>query len=139
MRVLVALLLGLTAMLLVGRESAAWHVGPSIVTDGDTLKIGKLRFRLKGVAAPERDTPAGARAREFVLSHFGGQWIACHETGELSLNRYEAFCYTLTGNDIGAAIIRAGLACAASKARWRVPDYVLLQRPDHPMDCGYGT
>jgi endonuclease YncB( thermonuclease family) len=136
---LIPVLLGMMLALSMGRESARWHVGPAQISDGDTLRIGKQGFRLKGVAAPERATEPGAAARNFVTAQFGGQWIACHETGQLSLSRYEAFCYTLTGEDIGAAVIRAGLACASAKAKYRVAGYDALERPDRPKDCGNGA
>jgi endonuclease YncB( thermonuclease family) len=139
MRFRLALVLGLAAALLLGRQTAAWHIGRGRATDGDTLSIGGAGFRLKGVAAPERKTPQGEEARAFVTSHFGGQLIACHETGQLSFSRYEAFCYTLTGQDIGAAVIRAGFACASSKPKWRVARYEALEQPSRPQDCGYGT
>ena len=139
MRYPLALLLGLIAALLLGRETAAWHVGPGSATDGDTVKIGKRGFRLKGVAAPERRTVSGDAARDFVQAHFAGHWIACRETGQLTFSRYEAFCYTLTGEDIGAAVIRAGLACASANPKWRVAAYGALERPDNPRNCGYGA
>jgi len=136
---IIPLLLGMILALCMGRESAYWHVGPAQITDGDTLKIGRQGFRLKGVAAPERATLPGLAARDFAVAQFGGRWIACHETGRLSLSRYEAFCYTLAGEDIGAAVIRAGHACASSKAKYRVFGYEALERADRPKDCGNGA
>ena len=56
MRLRFASLLCILLALLIGRESAAWHVGPARVTDGDTVNIGAEHFRLKGVRAPEKDT-----------------------------------------------------------------------------------
>jgi endonuclease YncB( thermonuclease family) len=132
-------LLGLILALCLGRESTHWHIGPARISDGDTLKIGKDGFRLKGVAAPERETEPGAAARDFVAAQFEGRWIACHETGRLSFSRYEAFCYTLSGEDIGASVIRAGLACASSKHKYRVAGYETLERPNRPKDCGNGA
>ncbi len=139
MRFRLALLFGLAAALILGRETAAWHIGPGRATDGDTLNIGGQGFRLKGVAAPERNTSQGEAARDFVARHFAGRLIACHETGQLTLSRYEAFCYTLGGQDIGAAVIRAGLACAASKPKWRVARYQGLAPQARPQDCGNGA
>jgi endonuclease YncB( thermonuclease family) len=138
MRSGLTILLALAAALLVGRETAAWHIGRGSATDGDTVKIGETRFRLKGVAAPEAKTQQGREARDFVRSHFAG-WIACRETGQLTFSRYEAFCYTLAGRDIGAAVIAAGLACATSNPKWRVERYEALARSGHPRECGYGA
>ena len=136
---LAPVLAGFLIAVLTGRESADWHIGTARITDGDTLRIGRDRFRLKGIAAPERETAEGARARNFALAHYEGHWIACHETGELTFSRYEAFCYTLTGQDIGAALIRAGLACASSQRKYHVAPYDSLVPPTHPTDCGHGA
>jgi len=137
MRFRLAILSGFLLALLLGRETAAWHVGRGSATDGDTVKIGEARFRLKGVAAPEgRSGPAADFARKTIAA---SGWIACRETGGLTFSRYEAFCYTASGVDIGAAIIRAGLACAASNPKWRVTGYGALEPKEHPRDCGYGA
>ena len=139
MRLRLAFLLSVLLALLIGRESAAWHVGPARVTDGDTVNIGADHFRLKGVRAPESRTNAGQSATQFLRDHvIGTRWVACRTTGHLTFSRYEAFCFALPGTDIGAAVIRAGQACAATQARYRVADYVVLAAsgPNRPPDCG---
>ena len=79
------------------------------VRDGDTIEVGDVPIRLNGVAAPELDEPRGREARQFMVRLVAGRTVRCDLNGERSYDRVIGVCH-LDGQDIGAAIIGAGLA-----------------------------
>ena len=69
----------------------------------------------------------GPEAREEMRRIIGGAVVRCEFTGERSHERFVGICFLPDGTDIGAEIIRRGLAldCARfshSKYRWLEPD-----------------
>jgi micrococcal nuclease len=103
--------LGVTACLLLaaGTSSAASFRGVARMIDGDTIAIGSTRFRLNGVADPERDEPGGGAATEWMRRHLAGRTVMCKPKEERIYSRIVAICY-VNGQGIGAAIMRAGFA-----------------------------
>jgi micrococcal nuclease len=83
--------------------------GTARVVDGDTLGVAGVRVRLKGVAAPELGEPGGAEARAFVAELVDGRTVVCELTGERTRGRRVGYC-AREGRDVGAEVIRAGLA-----------------------------
>ena len=79
------------------------------VRDGDPLEVGPVAIRLMGVAAPELGEPLGRRARDFLSCVVLFKPIQCELNGDRSYDRFVASCF-IEGNDIGAAVISAGLA-----------------------------
>ena len=79
------------------------------VRDGDTIVVADVPVRLNGVAALEADEPRGIAARGFIEHLVAGQKVHCELNGERSYDRVIGVCF-LEGQDIGAAIISAGLA-----------------------------
>ena len=79
------------------------------VRDGDTIELGSKVIRLHGVAAPERAQPLGKEATRLLRKLVDGQEIACTPDGTRTRGRIVAVC-TLEGEDVGAMLIRAGLA-----------------------------
>lgn len=119
---------GLHRLLVAGLLSAASPalggeiVGRASVIDGDTLDIHGQRIRLEGIDAPESrqsctDKATGAQVRcgqqaAFWLSDFiGARPVACVESGTDRYKRVLARCH-VQGQDIGAAMVRAGWALA---------------------------
>lgn len=113
------------ALLLAGLLSIAAPAWPSdsitgyaVVIDGDTLKIGTLHIRLYGIDAPEkqqacqesgREVPCGKRAAEMLAEILEGQTVTCtRQPGRDRYRRMIARCTTAAGDDIGAAMVRAG-------------------------------
>jgi micrococcal nuclease len=88
---------------------AANFQGRARVIDGDTIAIGSTHFRLNGVAAPELSDPGGQAAKRWMRHFLAGHIVRCQFNGQRSYNRLVAICYA-NGQDIGAAIIRAGFA-----------------------------
>ena len=79
------------------------------VRDGDTIEVGKIPIRLNGVSAPELDEPLGNASKAFMVDLVDGKSVSCELTGAKTYDRLVGTCY-LGGEDIGAAVISAGLA-----------------------------
>ena len=124
MRFLLLLLLACLIVLIVSREmkaqTPAW--GKAIVQDGDTIRIGSTHYRLDGVNAPELFEPFGQAARVEMQHIIDIDLVNCTWNGEMSYKRYVAICRTVHYPDIGAELIRRGLAldCTRySRGRYR--------------------
>ena len=109
--------LALAAMLIVASPVVAGErlVGRARVTDGDTLKVGSVAVRLKGLAAPEvahygeSGEAGGEEAKTFMVELVAGQTVVCDLTRERTHGRRVGWGY-LDGQDVAEALIRAGLA-----------------------------
>ncbi len=91
--------------------------GPSsevFVFDADTLRVGDVRVRLDGIAAPEDGHPAYLPGRRFLralIRRAGG--IECALTGKRSYRREIGYCIVeVVGErvDVQAELVAAGLA-----------------------------
>jgi endonuclease YncB( thermonuclease family) len=86
--------LALTALVV----GSAAHSAEAILTghartiDGDTIEIGAVPVRLKGIAAPERDEPGGSEATEAMRRLIGDRDVRCELTGERTRQRAVGFC-----------------------------------------------
>lgn len=96
--------------------------GRASVIDGDTIEIHGTRIRLEGIDAPEsrqicteRETGepvrCGQRAAFFLADMLGEHNVACIENGRDRYRRILAHCQ-VDGEDVGAAMVRAGWALA---------------------------
>ena len=106
------------------------------VIDGDTIVLSEqnIHVRLNGVDAPEvqhprhpTDDPFGPESRDEMRAIIGEQSVHCDLNGERSYERLVGVCYLPDGTDIGAEIIRRGLALDC--ARWSFGRYRALE-PD---------
>jgi endonuclease YncB( thermonuclease family) len=112
--------------------------GPVRVIDGDTIVLidTNTHIRLNGVDAPEvvhpgydHDDPFGPEARDEMRRIVGDKIVRCELNGERSYERLVGVCFLPDGKDIGAEIIRRGLALdcphfSGSKYRTLEPDGV---------------
>jgi endonuclease YncB( thermonuclease family) len=117
------LLLGVAALTF-GIETAclpqARITGSVKITDGDSFEIGATRIRLFGVDAPEGRQPCtrnggawrcGEAAASELKRLVGSRDVTCVQRDEDDYGRMVAVCRS--GNtDLGAAMVRAGLALA---------------------------
>ena len=109
-RLVVGLLLAVSLPAAAGERLA----GRAHVTDGDTLSVGGLAVRLKGVAAPEvahfgePGEPGGIEAKAFMVELVEDQTVVCDLTQERTHGRRVGICFR-QGKDIAEALIRAGL------------------------------
>ena len=84
--------------------------GKAWVIDGDTIVVSKIKIRLAGIDAPELDQPWGRKSKWKMVELCKGQVIDVQLTGETSYDRLVGTCYLADGRDLGAEIVRAGLA-----------------------------
>lgn len=84
--------------------------GRAYVIDGDTIAINRIKIRLAGIDAPELDRPWGQKSKWQMVKICKGHEIHVKLTGETSYDRLVGTCYLPDGTDIGAEIIKAGLA-----------------------------
>jgi len=89
------------------------------VVDGDTLFVGRLKYRLCGIDAPERDEPGYREATNFLRKLVKGKTIKCTPVGQgtpcdgrskpRSYDRIVAQCF-VNGKDLAAEMVKAGHA-----------------------------
>ena len=87
------------------------------VTDGDTIKFGTTIYRLWGIDPPETHQlcddgwPAGQEATKAMRGLVEGRTVVCEPRGQDRYKRTIALCRA-DGVDLGAAMVRAGMAWA---------------------------
>jgi micrococcal nuclease len=84
--------------------------GPCWVLDGDTIIIDKVPIRIAGIDAPELDHPFGQQSKWALVKLCKGQVVTARLKPELSYDRLVAECFLPDGRDLGAEMVRAGLA-----------------------------
>lgn len=99
----------------------ALATGPEIrVLDGDTIRIGKVNYRLHGIDAPEKaqrcqrdnlDWLCGQEAAAHLRSLIGDRPVRCTEKDRDRYGRVVAVC-SAGDVDLNRAMVRAGLAWA---------------------------
>ncbi|MEP1519447.1 thermonuclease family protein [Ascidiaceihabitans sp.] len=78
--------------------------------DGDTIAINRIKIRFAGIDAPELDQPWGQKSKWAMVKLCKGKVITVKLTGETSYDRLVGTCYLPDGRDLGAEIVKAGLA-----------------------------
>lgn len=87
------------------------------VTDGDTIRAGGTIYRLWGIDAPESKQicadgwAAGHEATKALSDLIQGRAVACEARTQDRYGRTVGLC-RVDGQDIGAAMVRAGMAWA---------------------------
>src|SRR5262249_24416111 len=88
-----------------------------IIIEGDTIRHGRLTYRLWGIDAPESQQtcpdgwPAGSLATTRLQSLISGGTVVCDDRGRDRYSRTIARCEA-AGEDLGAIMVREGLAWA---------------------------
>ncbi|REC58547.1 hypothetical protein DRV84_03010 [Rhodosalinus sediminis] len=80
------------------------------VIDGDTIVIDGCHIRLAGIDAPELHHPWGRKSRAALISLCRGQIVRAELQEAVSYQRGVAVCYLPDGRDLGAELVRQGLA-----------------------------
>ena len=80
------------------------------VIDGDTIVIDNTRLRLAGIDAPELDHPWGKQSKWALVQLCKGQTVTARIKPEVSYDRMVAECFLPDGRDLGAELVRIGLA-----------------------------
>lgn len=84
--------------------------GKAWVIDGDTIVVSKVKVRLAGIDAPELNQPWGQKSKWEMVNLCKERIVRVELTGETSYDRLVGTCYLPDGRDIGAEIVKAGLA-----------------------------
>lgn len=95
-------------------DTGATLTGMARVHDGDTLTIGGVPVRLKGISAPELAEAGGVEAREALRRLVAGQVVTCALTGERTYHRAVGYC-AVGALDLQAELVRAGLVMACPR------------------------
>ncbi|MCB1473541.1 MAG: thermonuclease family protein [Rhodobiaceae bacterium] len=105
---------------LIPRETPPQVSGPARIIDGDSLYVGRVEVRLKGIDAPEYNQtcradgaswPCGRQARDVLRSLTKGRPVACDLRGIDRYGRALGECRT-GGVDINETLVREGWAVA---------------------------
>lgn len=84
--------------------------GKCHVIDGDTIVIQRIKIRLAGIDAPELNQPWGQKSKWAMVGICKGKVITARLSGERSYDRLIGTCFCPEGRDIGAELIKQGLA-----------------------------
>ncbi len=84
--------------------------GRAYIIDGDTIAIQRTKVRLAGIDAPELNMPWGQKSKWAMVAICKGQTITVELDGERSFDRLVGTCYLPDGRDIGAELVKQGLA-----------------------------
>lgn len=84
--------------------------GKCHVIDGDTIVIKRTKIRLAGIDAPELDQPWGQKSKWAMINLCKGKEITVKLNGERSHDRLVGTCFCPEGHDVGAELIKLGLA-----------------------------
>lgn len=90
--------------------SSLMLTGKAYVIDGDTIKIRNTKIRLAGIDAPEVNMPWGQKSKWAMVGICKGQLITVKLDGERSHDRLVGTCFLPDGRDLGAEIVKMGLA-----------------------------
>jgi endonuclease YncB( thermonuclease family) len=116
----------------VGQASEVWTGWVSWVMDGDTVLLvregqhGPVKFRIDGIDAPETCQPGGTEARDELIRLVLHKSVQVADQGQDVYGRHIGRL-TVNGLDVGAEMVRSGMAWAHRFRTGKGP-YALLQR-----------
>jgi endonuclease YncB( thermonuclease family) len=101
---------------LIALAAATAPASAQTVTDGDTLKLSGVIYRLWGIAAPESkqwcgDYPAGVMATATLEMLIKGKTVVCEPKATDRYGRTVAICRA-DGEDLGRIMVQLGMAWA---------------------------
>jgi endonuclease YncB( thermonuclease family) len=111
----ITLLVGLASLLYFAHENPkpnpSFSGNVTWVSDGDTFKVAghKWPVRVWGIDAPERDTPEGQTARDYLTKWIKGKPVTCETVVVDKYRRTVAKCF-LGEIDIARRMLKIGQA-----------------------------
>lgn len=119
--------------------------GTAHVMDGNTIHVTTqgevIKVRLQGIAIAEPQQPGWNEAEAFLEQYAEGEPVRCALDGTQFQNHEIGICY-VAGQDIAAAVVRAGLArdCPAfSGGRYWPIERPEAQKLSLPVYCKPGS
>jgi len=122
--------------------AASEFAGKVRVIDGDTIDVGKVRVRIHGIDAPERDQPCttltgqnwgcGDWVTRQVRDRYQGVQARCVQVDTDKYGRAVARCH-VAGSDMAQVLVRSGWAFAYRKY---AVDYVSDEQAAYAADLG---
>lgn len=129
---------------LLGLVLASGAAYSQTISDGDTLKLNGVTYRLWGIDAPETKQdcpdgwPAGRLAATHLQSLISGRSVTCERKDTDRYGRTVAICRA-GGEDLGAMMVRQGYAWAFLRYSTDYADQEALAKRDglgvHRHDC----
>ena len=110
----------LIVLALVGISASSRPALAQTITDGDTLRLNGVVYRLWGIDAPEtkQDCPDGWAAGRLATTHLqsliSGRLVICEQKDTDRYGRIVAIC-RVGGVDLGAMMVRDGYAWAFTR------------------------
>lgn len=130
----------LAAALFGAAPAAADVYGLAAVSQGDSLTVGSRRVRLYAIDTPPvtmkcsiegEPWDCGRVARDALAKMVEGQRLRCIEEDRDRWGRILATCYLPSGKDVGAEMVREGLAIAFTRVSDRYVEIEERARRDH--------
>jgi endonuclease YncB( thermonuclease family) len=127
---------GLLALTLLTLPAQAIDVstGKARIIDGDTIEVGGIRFRLKGIDAPERRQQCldqfqkpfdcGASAVRTLVGLTKGQTVTCEPVRKDRFRRKIGVCFLPSGLNLNIEMLRLGQAVAFGRSS---PDFTAAE------------
>jgi endonuclease YncB( thermonuclease family) len=138
LNILKLLLFGVTVAL------SSTTVAAQTITDGDTLRLNGVTYRLHGIDAPEAKQacadgwPAGSLATTRLQALVSGRSVVCEKRDQDRYGRTIAVCRA-NGEDLGGILVREGLAWAFVRYSRDYVEQEALAKADgrgiHAHDC----
>lgn len=131
-------------LLLIAALLGAAPAAAQTITDGDTIKLNGVRWRLWGIDAPELHQtcadgwPAGIEAKRQLDQLMAAGPVHCEDRGDDRYRRTIGLC-RVAGRDLGADMVSMGMAWAFTRYS---SDYIGQERAAigarlgvHAHDC----
>jgi endonuclease YncB( thermonuclease family) len=117
--------------------------GKARIIDGDTIEVAGIRFRLKGIDAPERRQECldylqrpfdcGAAAVRTLVKLTKGQKVTCEPVRRDRFRRKIGVCRLPSGLNLNIEMLRQGQAVAFGRS---LPDYAAAEKEARRAGAG---
>jgi endonuclease YncB( thermonuclease family) len=112
--------------------------GQTVVHDGDTIRIGRTKFRLYGMDAPELEQECldaqgngykcGESSREYLVKLIGEATPKCYTREKDKYGRNVGICFNFEGKSINEEMVKGGWAVAYTRYSMAYVPYEMWAR-----------